>query len=320
MSFSERQRATKLQQPTKPKKSCLFEGRTVDLSRSILPSRLEDAEDETRGLEPQLHKSDLKTTSKEPLRSSLSMSLSLPKEQFSIYRSSSPPDLDAPSMNCDYNQDKENVFAYYKKDGIEQLLEEDEAGGKCLSKTSVLLPPLRSQILSQEHHANANQGNVIELYDNGAPRGDPVKRNRMKTYKWTQEEDNLIIRYKEERHLSWKRIASLLGGNRTWQAVQMRYLRTHKLRESPWSSKDADHLVESVKRDWEDRWKRIARDLGPSFSPQKCFDKIKSICIHGEDEFQSSQHCDLKKLMLVYLGLDAIAYDSDDCSGFGIDH
>lgn len=287
-----------------------FKGISLSYSNSGLPVNLKSIENEARIFKPRPQKAET-----EMLRSSLSLSIDSSKETFSIYRASASPDFGLPLYNCDgqqnsdLQQDKENIFAYSKKDGI--AIDKEE--GEVVERTRVLLPPLRSHVLNQELHANANRGNHIKSYKGRFLEGDPVKKIRqVNTHRWTPEEDNLIIRYKEERNMPWKRIASLLGGHRTWQAVQMRYLRTHKLRESPWSSKDLEYLVDSLKQDWEGRWKRVAKNLGPTFSPQKCCDQIKSICIDEQDELHFSQNGDLKKLMMVYLGLESITYDSDN--------
>ncbi|CDK29061.1 unnamed protein product [Kuraishia capsulata CBS 1993] len=136
---------------------------------------------------------------------------------------------------------------------------------------------------------------------------------------WTPEEDELLVHYKEELNFSWKYIARLIGKTHSWQAVQMRYLRTHKPRNEVWTPADEARLVYMIKRDWDTRWKRISSDLGPAFNFERCRDKARELCNDMDSERQASlfQSDSDKKLMLVYMGLDSISYESDEESGEG---
>ncbi|OWB78996.1 hypothetical protein B5S32_g3205 [[Candida] boidinii] len=176
---------------------------------------------------------------------------------------------------------------------------------------------------------------------NEKPNGNEKQRKKPKKYqiqKWTREEDQLIIYYKEEMKLSWKSIAQLIGKRHSWQAIQMRYLRSHKSRNDSWTRHDEIRLINAIRRDWENRWRRISADLGPSFNSPRCISKATELCRHIDDERISKifeikevnnyarsnntedfiKACDIKdtethkKLMLVYMGLDAISYESDE--------
>ncbi|GMG32560.1 unnamed protein product [Ambrosiozyma monospora] len=148
---------------------------------------------------------------------------------------------------------------------------------------------------------------------------------------WTAEDDELIIRCKEVENLSWRKIASKLEGRHSWQAIQMRYLRTHKSRGDSWSRFMEIRLIQAVKKDWEQRWKRISDDLGKNFSMERCFNKNLDMCqkidtpyvskmfenqevlrnyvLDKHDIRDAESH---KKLLMIYNGLDSITYDTDD--------
>lgn len=158
---------------------------------------------------------------------------------------------------------------------------------------------------------------------------------------WTKSEDDAIVYYKEEMKYSWKKIEELLDQKHSWQAIQMRYLRNHKSRNEEWSRFMEIKLINAVRKDWENRWKRISNDLGKDFGIERCINKNIEICkkmelpyynnvFNNKDITQGyeNQFHDIKdseahkKLLLVYMGLDSITYeDSDDEAGdFKNDH
>ncbi|GME95939.1 unnamed protein product [Ambrosiozyma monospora] len=131
--------------------------------------------------------------------------------------------------------------------------------------------------------------------------------------------------------MSWRTIASKLEGRHSWQAIQMRYLRTHKSRGDSWSRFMEIRLIQAVKKDWEQRWKRISDELGKNFSMERCFNKNLDLCqkidtpyvskmfenqevlrnyvLDKHDIRDAETH---KKLLMIYNGLDSITYDTDD--------
>lgn len=157
------------------------------------------------------------------------------------------------------------------------------------------------------------------------------RKKRGNTVPWTKTEDDAIVYYKEEMRYSWKRIEELLKHRHSWQAIQMRYLRNHKSRNEEWSRYMEIKLINYVRKDWENRWKRISEALGSNFSVERCVNKNIEICKKMEMPYFASvfnnkqvtagyenpyhdikdaeQH---KKLLLVYMGLDSITYDDTD--------
>lgn len=157
------------------------------------------------------------------------------------------------------------------------------------------------------------------------------RRRRGLTIPWTKNEDDAIVYYKEEMRYSWKRIEELLNHRHSWQAIQMRYLRNHKSRNEEWSRYMEIKLINVIRKDWENRWKRISNELGKDFSVERCLNKNIEICKKMEIPYYASvfknkeitagyanpfhdikdaeQH---KKLMLVYMGLDSISYEDSD--------
>lgn len=148
---------------------------------------------------------------------------------------------------------------------------------------------------------------------------------------WTKAEDDAIVYYKEEMKYSWKKIEELLEKQHSWQAIQMRYLRNHKSRNDEWSRFMEIRLINAIRKDWENRWKRISADLGKDFGPERCTTKNIEICKKMELSYFSNvfknkdvtagyknQFNDIKdaeahkKLMLVYMGLDSITYEDSD--------
>lgn len=162
---------------------------------------------------------------------------------------------------------------------------------------------------------------------------EPLSENSATSRKpstWTKAEDDAIVYYKEEMKYSWKKIEELLENKHSWQAIQMRYLRNHKSRNDEWSRYMELKLINAIRKDWENRWKRIAVDLGKDFSTERCITKNVEICKKMElpyyntvfknkeitqgykNQFNDIKDADAhKKLMLVYMGLDSITYEED---------
>ncbi|ODV98260.1 hypothetical protein PACTADRAFT_48054 [Pachysolen tannophilus NRRL Y-2460] len=103
----------------------------------------------------------------------------------------------------------------------------------------------------------------------------PKKDKKIK--RWTKEEDDLIIFQKEALKKSWKDIELLLDRKHSWQAIQMRYLRCHKQRNNEWSDFDEQRLLDKISEDYENRFKRLAVELGPSFNSERIYAKINEL-------------------------------------------
>ncbi|QPG73724.1 hypothetical protein FOA43_001037 [Brettanomyces nanus] len=186
---------------------------------------------------------------------------------------------------------------------------------------------------------NGNNGNENVNADSQTPADQPhsssdYKKRRGVTIPWSKTEDDAIVYYKEEMKYSWKRIEELLKHRHSWQAIQMRYLRNHKSRNEEWSRYMEIKLINNIRKDWENRWRRISADLGKDFSVERCMNKNIEICKKMEIPYYSSvfenkditqgyenpfhdikdpeQH---KKLMLVYMGLDSISYEDAEEPG-----
>lgn len=181
----------------------------------------------------------------------------------------------------------------------------------------------------------------VEYTDTQISSQSPLKKDSRKKHKtdrkvvdWSKEEDDAIVYYKEEMKYSWKRIEELLDNKHSWQAIQMRYLRNHKSRNEEWSKFMEIKLINAVRKDWENRWKRISVDLGKYFTPDRCLTKNIDICKKIETDYYThifknkdfttaylnplhdikdpEQH---KKLLLVYMGLDSISYEDEPEEG-----
>lgn len=172
--------------------------------------------------------------------------------------------------------------------------------------------------------------------ESGEGEGGAYKKNKSlaagrKVSSWTKVEDDAIVYYKEEMKYSWKKIEELLEKKHSWQAIQMRYLRNHKSRNDEWSRYMEIKLINAIRKDWENRWKRISADLGKEFGTERCTTKNIEICKKMELPYYKSvfknkeittgyknQFNDIKdaeahkKLMLVYMGLDSITYEDSD--------
>lgn len=95
--------------------------------------------------------------------------------------------------------------------------------------------------------------------------------------RWTQTDDRLILYLKEIEGLTWKESALMIRYRHSWQAVQMRYLRTLCRLTEQWSKKDTEKLQTIISRDWAGRWKRIATEMGPQFPVERCYRQMKEL-------------------------------------------
>lgn len=156
------------------------------------------------------------------------------------------------------------------------------------------------------------------------------KLDGKKHVKWTKAENDAVVYYKEELKYSWKRIAKMLDNRHTWQSIQMRYLRNYKSRNEEWSKYMETRLIDAIRKDWENRWFRVAKSLGKDFTAERCMSKNIEICKKVDTPYYSSifEKKDIqvgyenpnndirdeeahKKLMLVYMGLDSISYEDE---------
>lgn len=193
------------------------------------------------------------------------------------------------------------------------------------------------ELETQTDDANINNDNTNQSKDlntnstNNEPSNKKAKTTSKKISSWTKAEDDAIVYYKEEMKYSWKKIEELLEQQHSWQAIQMRYLRNHKSRNDEWSRFMEIRLINLIRKDWENRWKRISAELGKDFGPERCITKNIEICKKMELPYFSNvftnkditsgyknQFNDIKdaeahkKLMLVYMGLDSITYEDSD--------
>lgn len=119
----------------------------------------------------------------------------------------------------------------------------------------------------------------------GQPKDHVLKKlrepRRRAPQRWTQSDDLLILYLKEVENLTWKEAALLIRYRHSWQAVQMRYLRTLCRLTGEWSEEDTNRLKLVVSRDWATRWKRIATEMGPQFPIERCYRKLHELA--GEE-------------------------------------
>lgn len=87
---------------------------------------------------------------------------------------------------------------------------------------------------------------------------------------WSLQDDQIIAYLKEEADYDWRDMARSIGNRHTWQAVQMRYCRYLKRRSSELSSHDIELLLKALEQDWNGRWSRIEKTMGPSFNRYRC--------------------------------------------------
>ncbi|ODQ67966.1 hypothetical protein NADFUDRAFT_63458 [Nadsonia fulvescens var. elongata DSM 6958] len=97
----------------------------------------------------------------------------------------------------------------------------------------------------------------------------PIKHRR-----WHNEQDRKIIHLKETLNWPWRAIQQTLGTNHSWQAIQMRYLRSLKGRWDLWTEEEELKLLKAFQRDWTKRWNRISSEMGPAFPEERCLRKV----------------------------------------------
>ena len=225
-----------------------------------------------------------------------------------------------------------DIESYEKK--VEQEKNKGEDHGMLRAVTKAAAVPAAAVPAAEDAKASRKRKRVVdEVPTSKVEKGQQQreKKNAKTTRGWTKMEDDAIVYYKEEMKYSWRKIEQLLDHRHTWQAIQMRYLRTHKSRNDEWSRFMEVKFTRAVQKDWENRWKRIAADLGPEFTAERCVTKNIDICkkieypnyasLFDNKVVQSQyegEYNDIKdpeahkKLMLVYLGLDAISYDDSE--------
>lgn len=87
---------------------------------------------------------------------------------------------------------------------------------------------------------------------------------------WTADDDDYIVHLRENIGLSWRQIATRISNRHTPGAIQMRYLRHLRNRFADLTAHELIKFQAVLKSDWENRWSRIARLMGPSFSVDRC--------------------------------------------------
>lgn len=95
--------------------------------------------------------------------------------------------------------------------------------------------------------------------------------------RWTPVDDRLILYLKEIEGLTWKESALMIRYRHSWQAVQMRYLRTLCRLTGKWTPEETAQLQSIVARDWAGRWKRIATEMGPQFPVERVYRHMKGL-------------------------------------------
>lgn len=96
-----------------------------------------------------------------------------------------------------------------------------------------------------------------------AKKGDP---NRPTIKRWTESDDDKVAFLREYGNLKWHEVTEFINGRHTPQAVQMRYLRSLKKRNDSLTFAEKEKLQKIVKEDYENRFKRISTQMGPSFT------------------------------------------------------
>ncbi|KAG5367758.1 hypothetical protein CJU90_4064 [Yarrowia sp. C11] len=139
----------------------------------------------------------------------------------------------------------------------------------------------------------------------GQPRAQAVETLRAsldatkRPVRWTPCDDRLILYLKEIEGLTWKESALMIRYRHSWQAVQMRYLRTLCRLTGKWTKQETDRLESIVARDWAGRWKRIATEMGPQFPVERVFRHMKGLVgmevdlerldeVEGDEELRES--------------------------------
>lgn len=97
------------------------------------------------------------------------------------------------------------------------------------------------------------------LISKNSNKNTPVKR-------WTESDDDKVAFLREYGNLRWFEVTELLNGRHTPQAVQMRYLRSLKRRNDQLTPEEREKFEKIVTEDYENRFKRIATQMGPSFT------------------------------------------------------
>ncbi|KAG7755060.1 hypothetical protein KL931_005035 [Ogataea haglerorum] len=234
-----------------------------------------------------------------------------------------------------------DVELYHKRVQQKRQLKEQLDNGEKKQKVNASEPESANKEESVPQTENADlrkepEGHETSKIDLSAsafvsPALPVVNDSQTRSRAWTKAEDDAIVYYKEEMKYSWKEIEKMLNGRHSWQAIQMRYLRNHKSRNDSWSRFMELRLVNAIRKDWENRWKRISKDLGNDLTVERCIMKNIELCKKMDDPIfgkmfsnkeitlgYGNPNNDIKdeeshrKLMLVYMGLDSISYESDE--------
>ncbi|KAG5355960.1 Myb-related protein A [Yarrowia sp. B02] len=105
-----------------------------------------------------------------------------------------------------------------------------------------------------------------------------------KPLRWSRDDDTTVLYLKEVEQVTWKEAALLIRYRHSWQAVQMRYLRTLCRLTGKWSQDDSARLEEVMSRDWRHRWKRLATEMGPQFPVERVYRHVMGQEAEEEEE------------------------------------
>ncbi|ANB13437.1 Myb-related protein A [Sugiyamaella lignohabitans] len=130
--------------------------------------------------------------------------------------------------------------------------------------------------------SSSNRRNLKRARGEAFPSSRRIITKPTEFHRWTEQDDMLISYLKEEKEFSWRRIAEAIQGRHTWQAIQMRYLRSLKNRYAPFTEEEEGKLEEAILNDWRGRWKRVSFEMGPSFSEERVIRKCMENLGHGE--------------------------------------
>jgi hypothetical protein len=124
----------------------------------------------------------------------------------------------------------------------------------------------------------------IDIVDSSSSRSN---KSSAAASRWTYQDDLLIAHLKEVKKCSWREIAEAIHRRHTWQAIQMRYLRSLKSRNNPFTPEEDQKFEIALINDWKTRWKRISADMGPAFSEDRC--ARRALQMAGLDDMVKSE-------------------------------
>lgn len=158
--------------------------------------------------------------------------------------------------------------------------------------------------LSQSTHPELMASLTTMVEQEGTP--EPGSRPKGPKLKFSAQEDEMLIDLKENRNLTWRRIAEFFPG-RTSGTLQVRYCTKLKEKTVIWTEENVTRLLLSllepladnlqVQRlrkalaDYEnDKWRVIAAKVGNSFSPTTCQEKAEEL--EYEEEYEEANSSD----------------------------